>query len=342
MKKNIVLTDWDKDDLSGFISRLEEGSGLKFKQKTINAEWGRNGKIKSLLRYVVYFLAPVRFFITRRRYSTIVGWQQFYALIFCFYCSLFHVEKTCRVVAWNFTYKKKKGILGALYKAFMKRCVCTGYLDYLHVPSYNTADDIARDFGFPRDHIIVAPFGINDEYEKWHRLPPPEGHEKDGYVLAIGRSNRDYDFLIRAWEGIEEPLVIINDTLPKDPDNPYIEVRRDVDSTTQYPWISNCRAVVIPIDDPAICSGDTVLLMSMCLEKPIIVTGPSTLQEMYITDRKNGLAVNKDPEDFRKAVKDVLNGNDPDLGSNARASFLSCFTREQMGITLGEYLKENR
>ena len=61
-------------------------------------------------------------------------------------------------------------------------------------------------------------------YGQWKDSEKPEKIKSTDYVLAIGRSNRDYNFLFSSWQGINETLVIISDTFkPKVlPDNVFI------------------------------------------------------------------------------------------------------------------------
>ena len=159
------------------------------------------------------------------------------------------------------------------------------------------------------------------------------------YALAIGRSNRDYDFLIDAWESIDYPLVIICDTYKKDIDNKNITLLNDVAGADSYPYIANCGLMIVPIADSTICSGDTVLLNAMSLKRKVIVTAPSTLAEMYVKDKKNALLAKKDAEQFRETVESVLYSDEyNDLGEKARLSFLNSFSRESMGTRVSEFI----
>ena len=341
-KENIVLADCENEEVLPLAQALSYES-CPFHIKVHIANWKRTGKLSELKRYAKYFAVAFRYFLGRKKYKAIVGWQQFYALIFCFYCELFSVRKTNIVAALNFTYKEKQGKLGKLYKWFMEKCVSSKYLDYIHVPSSDYADIFHHEFGFPRDRIMVTPFGVNDEYERLCDLEPPEGFRKDGYALAIGRSNRDYDFLISAWEEIDFPLVIISDTYKRDITANSITLLTDVAGEASYPWIVNCGVMVIPIDDGTICSGDTVLLTAMSLKRKIIVTAPSTLAEMYIVDGENAVLSQKNKAALKTAVTDVLYASEyGKLGDCARECFLKEYTRSSMGYKLAEILNSRK
>ncbi len=338
-KPNILLADCAESETESFVNALDF-KGAPFEIKSHISNWKRTGAISEIKRYAVYFFVGFRYFLKRKNYNVIAGWQQFYALIFCFFCSLFHTKKVNTVIAVNFTYKQKGGFTGKIYKAFMKKCVCTGYLDYLHVPSGDYAESFSKEFGFPKEKILITTFGIEDEYTKLSKLLPPSGVSADSYALAIGRSNRDYDFLIDAWQNIDYPLVIISDTFKGDTNNKNITILRNVAGEKSYPWIRNCALMIIPIDDGSICSGDTVLLTAMMLERKIIVTAPSTLAEMYITDGENALLSKKDKDEFSAAVNKILHEPEfENIGNNARISFINNFSRKSMGERITQMIK---
>lgn len=336
MKENIVLSDSRAEELKGFMQTLNCKCKKKFIIKVNVADLTLKGKLKEVRRYLAYFVVPFIYFVNRKKYNIIVGWQQFYALIFCYYCNIFHVKKTNFVIAWNFTYKEKKGKFSKIYRAFFKKCIDGGFLDLIHVPSIQYANDFCEKFKFPKEKVIVAPFGIVDNYMKYKDIECPSEISGKDYFIAIGRSNRDYEFLVKSWDNDECILVIASDNYSSKIKNENIILKKDITAENQYQWISNAKGVIIPLDNPTICSGDTVLLTAMSLKKPVIVTAPSTLAEMYIRNEKNGILISKEKEELSNAVKNILKSNYNELGENARKSFLENYTRDKMGEVLAD------
>lgn len=335
--ENIVLADCEAAEVQSLADELKfNNNGFTVKSHIANGK--RTGKLSELKRYLKYFAVAFRYFLCRKKYGMVVGWQQFYALIFVFYSELFRVKKRNVVVALNFTYKAKNGKFAKIYKWFMQKCVSPKYLDYLHVLSDQYADKISEEFGFPHERIVVTPFGVNDcDYSG---LPLPDGFEKGGYALAIGRSNRDYDFLINAWRNIDFPLVIISDTYKGEiPKNGNITHLTNVVGEESYKWLANCFLMVIPIDDGSVCSGDTVLLNAMALGLKIVVTVPSTLAQMYVTDKVDALLSAKDETEFKNTVLAALNSPEfVSIGDNARKTFLEKFSRSSMGKKINQFI----
>lgn len=341
MGKYVVLADCAPDEVKSFADALEIG-GNRFEIESHIANWKRTGSLSEIKRYATYFTVGFRTLINRREYSVIMGWQQFYALTFSFFCELFRVRKATVTVALNFTYKEKKGKVGKIYRWFMGKCVSEKYLDYIHVLSDSYADIIAEEFHFPRERIVVTGFGVNDKYTELSQTKTPGQYGKDQYALAIGRSNRDYDFLIDAWEEIDYPLVIISDTYEGTATGSHISILRNVAGAESEPWIANCGLMIIPIADGQICSGDTVLLTAMSLKRKIIVTKPSTLAEMYVINGENAILSPKQPDEFRWIVKDILmNDRYETLGETARESFLEHYSRRNMGAKIIEAMRNH-
>ena len=247
---------------------------------------------------------------------------------------MLHVKKRNKVVAVNVVYKEKSGLLRKVYRWFAGKCINPLYLDYIVVSSYSHAELINKEFNFPMDRIIAIPFGIKDDYGRFNNVECPKGMKKNEFILSIGRSNRDYDFLIDAWKEIDCPLVIISDTYKKNQNVKNVIIKNDIAGDEQYPWIVNSKAIIIPIDDPLLSSGDTVLLQAMSLKKIIVVTAPSALSDMYIINKENGLTVSKDSKLLKEIVKDIMAGDYDYISENARACFLEKYTRYRMAESI--------
>lgn len=329
--RNVVLADCIPEEIEDFRKGLEESTRLKWKVISKVSNWGRTSKWKEIRRYFTYFWVSFTIFIHRKEYDNIVGWQQFYSLIFCFFCRLFHVKKNFKVYAINYTYKKKEGLIGKIYYHFIKYIITSQYLDIVMVPSKDYAEICSKQFGIDKEKIAILCFGVCDVFSNYNNMVVEE------IALSIGRSNRDYDWLIKEWKEIDYPLIIISDTYkaPKElPKN--IRIIDNISGDEQYPYIMKSRIIILPIDDPTICSGDTVLLTSMSFKKCVIVTTPSTLAEMYVKDGKNGFVVKKVNGELKKCIDKAIRTNG--IGEKARDSYLNNYSIWKMGTTAGDII----
>lgn len=338
-KQNIIICDCEASEVEEFKDGLESFDVIKYEIKSHISNGMRKNKLSDMTRYLRYFFVAFHYFFLRKKYATIVGWQQFYGLIIAYFCSLFHVKKTNKLIVMNFTYKKKTKF-AKIYHSFMKKCLNTKYVDYICVLSHNYAVEISIEFNYPLDRILVFGFGIKDEYEEFSKMERPTKYKDAKYALSIGRSNRDFGFLINAWESIDLPLVIISDTYKGKSDNPRIEILRNVVGRESHRWIFNCEFVIIPISDGNICSGDTVLLTAMSLKKKVIVTSPSTLSEMYVRDGVNGYCIGKNKHELESVINKIsLESDDNTVGENARVCYQENYSRKQMGINTARFIK---
>lgn len=326
------MADCSNDGLQTFADGIRE-SVLCDVDDANSRRGGHKSLIDNLLRYADYFFLPLRCLSVRKKYDIILGWQQFHAIIMAFYCRLFRLKKHGLLVAVNFTYKRKPGLAGSVYQRFMRYSCNNVYLDYLHVPSYNYVERMHAELGIPREKFIVTGFGIDDiknRYENAHTGLPD-------YCLSIGRSNRDFDWLVDVWRQDclkDKRLVILSDVWsPSKPLPGNVTWRNDVIGQPQYAYFNDARLCITPIADGNICSGDTVLLTGMMFGKPVAVTSPSTLSEMYVRDNVNGICLTKNTAEAAKAISALLDDEEEcmRLGSNARHDFLEKFSRKSMG-----------
>lgn len=337
MQKNIILADCEYEEIVDFVRGLKKETNDDYVCEC--KELTNHGWYNNLYRYLMYFIFPIKFFLCRSQYNYILGWQQFFALLFAGYCRLFHVKKKNKVIAMNFTYKQKNGVVGCIYDAFMMFCVKNSYLDYIHVPSYNYASYCTKELKIPREKIIVTPFGLPDTYEQWKNSKV----SYKNFWFSIGRSNRDFQFLVDAWRKmpLNELLIIASDTFtPKGvlPDN--VIYRTDISGDDQFPYIANCKGMIIPIDDGNICSGDTVLLKAMSYAKLAVVTKPSTLAEMYLENTITGLTLAKNINSFVEEMKYYIGNKEKceEIRENARKKFIHEYSRLKMGERIGVFI----
>lgn len=344
MRKNIILADCCPEEVKSFANGCNEVSDTPFEIVSKISNWGYDSFIKNLWRFILYFSFPFKVFLCRESYNIIIGWQQFYAINFAFFCKLFHVKKKNIVVVANFTYKRKKSFLGWLYHKYMKFSCNNRYIDYLHVLSFKYVPICCEELGLDENKFIVTGFGIPDTYEEMKGLKAP----LDNYSLSIGRSNRDFYFLVNVWKQDclkDKTLVIASDTWKPDIDIPKNVIHHnDIKYDDSFAWFNSCDLCITSIADGNICSGDTVLLTGMMFAKPVIVTSPSTLAEMYVKDEENGLCIPKDPVIAANKIAELLSNKRKmlELGKSARDSFLANFSRESMGKAIGSKISHNK
>lgn len=130
----------------------------------------------------------------------------------------------------------------------------------------------------------------------------------EGFILAAGRSLRDYPTLLNAAEHIHAPIVIIggNDDLndAKLPSN--VTLLREVDRDTYLDYVRRCSMMVLPLLHTLRPTGQVVLLEAMSFGKPTIASEQAGTVD-YIQHNHNGLLIpGSDARALADAVQSLL------------------------------------
>lgn len=333
MKQNVLLVDNNPEDSIDFLKGLQSSTNLEWRILSCVSNYGRTG-LNNAFRYIKYFYFPFVVFLKREKYDCIVGWQAFYALLFTFYCIIFRTKKKNFIVVVNFLYRKKHGSIGLLYDKFVKFIVNSQYVDLFICNSDNYRQQLSEYFNIPIKKIISHPFGVSDEYSKFTKYI---NNEKTNYALSLGRSNRDWDFLIDSFSKSDHELIIICDELKRKHLPSNITVLNNIWGIETYKYISNAQCMIIPVLDGKIPSGDTVLMRAMSFYIPVIITKPSRLAEDFIVDNVTGLIVNKNIDELNEAVNIIFNDKliHKKLSTNARKVYEDKYSLIQYGANVG-------
>lgn len=337
-KINAILVDFDASETWSFRRAVEETTGETWMlYKGISNRNHGNG-MQKLVRYVKYFALPFKIFLTRGKFTQVLAWQQFYGLILAFYFRIFHVKNAPEITVMTFIYKpKSKPVIGGIYDKFMRYIVTSKYIRRFIVFSESEREHYSRLFGVSQEKFLTLKLAIEDVKDNFQKEQTDEK-----YLLAAGRSNRDYSFLIDAWKEIGKTggycLEIVCDTL-HERNTEFITYLDHCHGDEYLKELSNCYAVILPLKDKDISSGQLVLLQAMMFGKPIIVTQNDTVSD-YVRDGFNGLIIEKSKDALFEAV-DRLQEEEfyGMLSQNARNCFENNFDIFSLGTQVGKILK---
>jgi glycosyltransferase involved in cell wall biosynthesis len=206
--------------------------------------------------------------------------------------------RTPRHVILQFIMREKsENLVSRLKYAFMGWCFSSVYLCVCS--SRPESDYYARVFGWPAGKLDYVPLHTDPGFLA--RAGAPE----EDFVLAAGRTFRDYPTLIEAFAGSSVPLVIV-----ASPSNlgtasipPNVRVAYDRPIGELIDLIARSMMVVLPLEERQISIGQSVLLEAMTMGKAIVVTKVNGTVD-YIDHMKTGIFVPpRDPESIRRAVE---------------------------------------
>lgn len=329
---NVVISDMEAVP-EDFMTALEERTGLDWTAFNWQSNQPRTGIVSELKRYATYVFRPLSL-VFRRGFDRIVAWQQFYGISYAFWSRLLRRPKTARLTVMTFIYKPKGSLLGKMYERFVGYALKSKYIDKILCPSSAECDRYAEIFGLDREKFAFVPCCVEDLSTE-HPFSP--SRESD-YILACGRSNRDYSLLMRAAADGSFQVKIIDDTLGNVPCPKNVEIIRNAFGGAYLDILANCVAVVIPIDDPEVSSGQSVLLQAWTFGKAVVCTRSAGLSDDYIEDGVDGLLVGKDPGEMRRALETLHGDSDlcRELGEAGRRKYEGSYTLAALGGNVGE------
>ena len=328
--ENVILCDFVPAEKWVFLESLKKST--KYDWKVLVLENNYKPRIN---RIIDYFVFPMNLVMKRCEIDHILSWQQFYGIIYAFYLRLLHVKKRNRLIIMTFIYKPKKGIVGKIYLAFMKYSANNKYVDNIICFSSHECDFYKKIF--QRDFRWVS-LGIEDRKKEFEDAGK-QLSQGERYYLAVGRSNRDYDFLIKAFKKMPYNLKIICDVLNlKGNDN--ISVYNNIKGDDYYRLLAGCYAVIIPLKDENISSGQLSLLEAIMMAKPVICTSTHGIRD-YLKDNKGCISIKNNYAELRKAIEEL---EVPEVYSSkcyeARKTYEASFTIERMADQIAKIIVE--
>lgn len=321
---NPVPADWE------FQRGLEKETGHAWEVRRccINEYTG----LKKYTRYLKYIFYPLTLIAVRERYEKILSWEQFFGLMMAFYMRALHIQHYPDMDVMTFIYRPKKGLAGKLHYRFVHDAVTSRYIRKIYVFGKSEIDYYVQLFGVPREKFVAETLGIADIAPRIQAMSPVR---TDHFYLAVGRSNRDYDFLREAWEQIDAPLCIVSDRETAE-DTARIHYEKNCHGDAYLRLLADCEAVVVPLRSEDFSSGQLVVLQAAMLGKPVIVTQNNTIRD-YIDDGQTGLIIPKTGQALRQALHQL---EDPifyaRMCRNARHKFERCFSLYELGCRVGK------
>ena len=173
---------------------------------------------------------------------------------------------------------------------------------------------LAERLALPKSRFVPVP--LNSTIEPLDTPAPGEG-----FVLAAGRSLRDYATLIKAAPAIRAPIVIIGGSedvigvpLPSG-----VTLLREINRPTYLDYVRRCAVMVLPLNAAIRPAGQVVMLEGMSFGKPVVATTQVGTVD-YIRDGENGLLIPPaDASALAGAVNELLQHPDKagQLGAEA-------------------------
>lgn len=337
MKDNMIFVDYVVPQEWKVLEGIEKETCKKWsvkywKNNSINTKWD------NIKRYFGYFIHSLSIFLNRNKYDGIIAWQQFYGILFACYCRLFKVKKVNKLMILTFIYRSKETFAGKIQKMIVEYAVTSQYVDKIAVYSKQEIEWYSNQFNIDICKFVFYPLGTDSVKELSKttlKLSLP-------FFLSVGRSNRDYEFLFKAVENKSYQVVVLADTesIPKYvPSN--VRIYTDIIGDDYLRIIKECYAMIIPLKDPNISSGQLVILDSLKYGKPIIITESNATKD-YVTDGVDALICIKNVDSINEAIDKLLIDKKvyDFLSNNGKKICEEKFSMYALGENIGKNFKE--
>jgi glycosyltransferase involved in cell wall biosynthesis len=208
--------------------------------------------------------------------------------------------------------------------------------------STHEADALREWLGGSGARVVFVPFGVDV-----HRFRPTADGRPTADVVSVGADPRR-DFELLATVAARNPNLTFRivasaqhvRALGSVPSN--VEIETDVSLETVRDRLAAARVVALPVRDNSYSGATTVLLQSMALAKPVVVSRTDAIARGYaLEDRVNCRLVDPgDVDAFERTLLETLTGADAatSLGIRARETVERSFSWERYTDALWELL----
>ena len=293
-------------------------------------KWG-----KLITYYPAYWRMAIRAMlqVRRKHYDAVVAWEGKNGFPYALLRSITG-QKEPPLIILTFIYRGLIRHFGPIARFGLRSVSAMSVTTPFEVDYYSHVLEIDG------ERMEMLPFPWYDN--QWAKTAATEP-EPQPFILASGRSYRDYATLAEAVRGLDVKVVILARKFNLDgvtlPDN--VEVS-DLLSLVEYQkLLHRAQFVVVPLQDLPHSAGDSHLAQSMSAGKAIIASRTPS-PEAYIEHGVNGLLVPPgDAQSLRDAIQDLSAHPEQiaSLGAAARCSFESKHTFERFSAEFYQLLQ---
>ena len=206
-------------------------------------------------------------------------------------------------VILQFIMREKKNSLKSKLKYFFMR-FCFVSLHMAICSSKAETEYYKAVFGWDEEKVKYVPFHTDPEFLN------PICIETDNYILAAGRTFRDYETFFSAVEELDVQAIVVTSPqgLNHRPVPKNIQIIYELSLSEFTEMMRRSLIVVVPLQDRKISVGQSVVLQAMAMGKPVIATRTNGTVD-YIDHMTNGVLVEPYNKDNLKNAISMLSKN---------------------------------
>lgn len=331
MSKNYILSDCDTP--VEFVENVEKVTGSKW---TV-IEKIANAKVPKWKRILIYFFFPLQFMIKYRDAGEVLAWQQMYGILPAFWNRYIFRRRNVRFNIMTFIFKKKKGLAGKLYYWMVNKAISSKATRNIFVFSQSEVEHYGKMFPAAKDKFHFVRLGIQVDGNDY----TDEELQQEKYFFSTGMSNRDYEFLVDVFQDSGKKVKIACPGV-RNGDGNNIEILEKCYGPDMKRYMYNSYAVVIPLKDINISSGQLVFINAMQMGKPIIITDSLPVRS-YLEHEKDAILLPNDKMQWQEAIDRLIIDMDlyTGISVNNRRKGIEEFSVAGLGKNIGIVIKES-
>jgi len=281
--KLVFLANWQEEgnwsfphELGGKVQRVDVLQPFSFKHPV-------SSRLTHISKYLSEFYVPLLAAIQRKRFDVVVSWQMRLGVCYGILKRIVHSQNPPVHIIQDFHIDLTQTRLFYRFQLALLKWAIPG-IDYFFCTSTEEEAIYSRMFHIPRNRIMFLPL-----VESSSNFEEPSHPQKD-YIFSFGKSDRDFETLIRAVAALNLKTYILSRTYkPRVPVPDNVCILRDyVSDREMVQWIASSRMVVLPLQDYRISAGQISMLEVMALARPLIITENMATKE-YAVHRHSAL-----------------------------------------------------
>lgn len=227
--------------------------------------------------YLSEFYVPLLAAISRKRFDVVVSWQMRIGICYGILKRITHFRKPPVHIIQDFHIDLTQNRKFYRFHLALLKLALPG-IDYFCCTSTEEEEIYHRMFQIPRNRIAFLPL-----VESSSTFEEPS-HPKKDYIFSFGKSDRDFDTLVRSAAALNlKTYILSRQYKPKVPIPENVCILREyVSDKEMIRWIASSRLVVLPLKDYRISAGQISMLEVMALARPLIITENMATKEYAV------------------------------------------------------------
>jgi len=281
--KLLILINWKEEGEWTFLHFLKKMVPSIDILQPFSLKMAVIRRLTHISNYLSDFYVPILALIQRKHFDVTISWQMRLGICYGILKRVVHCNKPTVHIIQDFHIDLTQTRWPYLLQIALMKLAIPG-IDYFFCTSTEEEKIYSQMFGIDRNQIVFLPLIAPLSY-----FEEPDRPKKD-YIFSYGKSDRDFDVLIRAAAHLNIKTYILSRKYqPHIPLSENVFILRDPISEKELiEWITASRMVVFPLKDYRISAGQISMIEVMALARPLIITENMATKE-YAVHRHSAL-----------------------------------------------------